>query len=80
MFFLQEGQYTNIGGSAKFFLICLSHESLENLYKTNFAMMQYHKYSLTELEDMIPWERQVYVALLKQHIEEENERMKKQQR
>ena len=38
----------------------------------NFALMQYHKYSLTEVENMMPWEREVYVTLLKQHIEEEN--------
>jgi hypothetical protein len=41
-------------------------------------MMQYHKYSLTELEGMVPWERQIYVALLNKHIEEENERIKRQ--
>lgn len=41
--------------------------------------MQHHKYSLTELDNMIPWEREIYVTLLKQHIEEENERLKKQQ-
>jgi hypothetical protein len=41
-------------------------------------MMQYHKYSLTELEGMAPWERQIYVALLNKHIEEENERIKRQ--
>ena len=34
--------------------------------------MQYHKYSLTELENMMPWEREIYVSLLHQHIEEEN--------
>jgi len=39
-------------------------------------MMQHHKYSLTELENMLPWEREIYVALLNMHIEEENERMK----
>ena len=33
--------------------------------------MQYHKYSLTEIENMIPWERDVYVGLLQQHLEEE---------
>jgi hypothetical protein len=33
--------------------------------------MQYHKYSLTEIENMIPWERDVYVTLLQQHLEEE---------
>lgn len=34
--------------------------------------MQHHKYSLTELENMMPWEREVYVGLLQNHIEEEN--------
>ena len=33
--------------------------------------MQSHKYSLTEIENMIPWERDIYVGLLKQHLEEE---------
>jgi len=42
-------------------------------------MMQHHKYSLTELDNMMPWEREIYVTLLKQYIEEENERMKQQQ-
>jgi hypothetical protein len=34
--------------------------------------MQHHKYSLTELENMIPWEREFYIILLQQYIEEEN--------
>jgi hypothetical protein len=38
--------------------------------------MQHHKYSLTELEDMMPWEREVYVTLLLNHIKEENEKLK----
>jgi len=38
--------------------------------------MQHHKYSLEELENMIPWERDIYVALLIQHIEMENEKIK----
>ena len=41
-------------------------------------MMQHHKYSLTELENMMPWEREIYVNLLMQHIDEENERIKKE--
>jgi|TARA_B100002019_G_scaffold289299_1_gene304621 hypothetical protein len=36
----------------------------------NFALMQYHKYSLTEIEDMIPWEREVYTTFLIQYLEE----------
>jgi len=43
-------------------------------------MMQFHKYSLDEIEGMIPWERQIYVALLTEHIKEENERIKQQQK
>ena len=41
--------------------------------------MQNHKYSLTELENMLPWERDVYVSLLMNHIAEENARIKAQQ-
>ena len=50
------------------------------MYRTNFALMQYHKYSLSELEDMIPWEREIYVEMLMQHIKEENEKIREKQR
>jgi len=53
----------------------LSHDNLVNHYKTNFALMQHHNYSLTELENMLPWERAIYVALLIEHIREENEKI-----
>jgi hypothetical protein len=55
----------------------MNHIDLESYYKINFALMQYHKYSLTEIENWIPWEREVYVGLLKQHLEEE--KLKQQQ-
>ena len=42
--------------------------------------MQHHKYSLTELDNMIPFEREIYVNLLMQWIKEENERQKAQER
>jgi hypothetical protein len=38
--------------------------------------MQHHKYSLSELDDMIPWERLIYVNMLINFIEKENERLK----
>ena len=38
--------------------------------------MQHHKYSLTELENMIPWEKSVYVGMLMRYLEEENEKIK----
>jgi hypothetical protein len=41
----------------------------------NFALMQYHKYSLAELETMIPFEREVYVFMLVQYLEEEKKRI-----
>tara|TARA_B100001778_G_scaffold172448_1_gene141818 strand:+ start:147 stop:293 length:147 start_codon:yes stop_codon:yes gene_type:complete len=40
--------------------------------------MQHHKYSLTELENMVPWERQIYMGLLQNWIKEENERIEKE--
>jgi hypothetical protein len=42
--------------------------------------MQHHKYSLTELESMLPWERDIYIAMLIQYIEEENQKIKERQR
>jgi hypothetical protein len=40
-------------------------------------MMQHHKYSLTELDNMMPWEREIYINLLMQFIKEEEDEAKK---
>jgi len=40
-------------------------------------MMQHYHYSLTEIDEMMPWEREIYVSMLQQHIEDENERIKR---
>jgi hypothetical protein len=45
----------------------------------NFALMQYHKYSLSDLENMIPFERDIYVAMLIQYLEEEKQRIESKQ-
>jgi len=50
----------------------MAHNNLESYFRINFALMQHHKYSLTELENMIPWEKDVYLSFLQQYIEEEN--------
>jgi hypothetical protein len=50
----------------------MAHIDLESYFRINFALMQFHKYSLTEIENMMPWERDIYLTLLKLHIEEEN--------
>ena len=41
--------------------------------------MQHHKYSLADIESMMPWERDAYTTLLTQHIEQENERQRAEQ-
>ena len=40
-------------------------------------MIQHHKWSLTEIENMMPWEREVYVGLLIEYVEEENREAEK---
>ena len=52
---------------------------LESYFKLNFSLMQYHKYSLTEIENLIPWERDIYVELLRAHLEEEKLKHQQQQ-
>ena len=66
-------------GISIFFRVAMVHMSLESYFKLNFALMQYHKYSLTEIENMMPWERDIYVGLLQQHLEEEELKRKQQQ-
>ena len=49
------------------------HDDLSNMYQLNFDLMQHHNYSLTELDEMIPFERDIYVTLLKNYLEEQEE-------
>lgn len=55
------------------------YDNLANYYKTNFNLMQFHKYSLSDVENMLPWERFLYIDLLKVHIEEQNQKARDQQ-
>jgi len=41
-------------------------------------MLQYHNWSLFELENMMPWEREIYIGLLIDHLEEEKQEQAKQ--
>jgi hypothetical protein len=50
----------------------MAHTDLASYYKTNFALMQHHRWSLREIEEMLPWEREIYITLLQNYIEEEN--------
>lgn len=42
--------------------------------------MQHHKYSLHEIEEMIPWEREIYVGMLLNYLREEKQRQEEQNR
>jgi hypothetical protein len=55
--------------------MCLSHQSLANYYKMNFSLMQYHKWSITEIENLIPFEMEIYVSMLINYLEEEKQRL-----
>ena len=56
----------------------MAHTNLESYFKINFALMQHHKYSLTELDNLLPWEKEVYVNLLSNYIKEENEKRRRE--
>ena len=57
----------------------LYHTSIDSTLETNFSLMQHHNYSLSDLENMLPWEREIYVDMLITYIKEENERKKREQ-
>tara|TARA_R100001369_G_C3279575_1_gene161712 strand:- start:256 stop:447 length:192 start_codon:yes stop_codon:yes gene_type:complete len=51
--------------------VALSHESLVNYYKTNYQLMQNHNWTLSDIDYMIPWEREIYVTLLVEDLKEQ---------
>ena len=51
----------------------------ESNYELTFSLIQYHKYSLTEIENMMPWERDVYVNLLRNYLDAEKMKQQQQQ-
>lgn len=56
----------------------LNHTTLENYYVTNFELVQHHKYSFTEIEEMIPFERSLYIDMLLAYLEEEKQNLERQ--
>jgi len=58
--------------------VSLGYDNLMNHYNTNFALIQHHKYTLQDLENMMPFERQIYVTMLINYLQEEKERMEHQ--
>jgi hypothetical protein len=57
----------------------MHYEGLSNMLQTNFIMLKEHNFSLTEIENLIPWERQIYIGLLINYVKEQKERMDQEQ-
>lgn len=55
----------------------MSYNSLANYYRLTFQLAQHHKYSLAEIDALIPFERDIYVAMLIDYLQEEKERQQK---
>jgi hypothetical protein len=55
------------------------YDNLANYFNANFGLIQHHKYSLSEIESMLPWERQTYITMLMNWLKEEKERLKQTQ-
>lgn len=47
------------------------------MFRLNFLIVGEHPFTLTELDNMIPWEREIYVALIDNKIKKETEQLKK---
>jgi len=58
----------------------MAHISVKMYYELNWNLMFHHNFSLTEIENMMPWEREIYVGLTMNYLEEEKERMQQEQR
>ncbi len=54
----------------------LGAESLASYYSVNFALQQHHGYNLDTIENMVPWERDIYVGMVANYVREENEKIR----
>lgn len=58
----------------------LSHTSLTRYYSMVFSLAQHHKYSITEIENLIPYERDLYVDMLMEYLEEQKAQIESRNR
>jgi len=66
------------GGTTGFFYLSMCHSNLEAYYHMQFALAQHHNWSLTELDSLIPFEREIYINMLMDYIQKENERKERE--
>jgi hypothetical protein len=55
----------------------LSHDTVSNFYLTNFQLVQHHKYTMQDINNMMPWERRVFVDMLLDWLAKEEQRINK---
>ena len=55
----------------------MSNDTLINHYTMNFELMYHHNFSLTELNNMFPYERAIYIDLLNEYLEKRNKEEQK---
>lgn len=67
----------SIGGSQRFFYLTFRDGSLRAYYNNMFTLTHQYKYTLTELENMLPWERDMYIAMVNNWVKEETDRINK---
>jgi len=58
--------------------MALSHNTLENYFSTMFSLIQHHKYSISEIENLIPFEKDLYVTMLLNYLSEIEEEKQRQ--
>ena len=54
-------------------------KNIKHYYDTNFALIHHHKWQIEYIENLMPWEKEIYVNLLVQFLEEEQKRMRDQE-
>jgi len=64
------------GGTQRFFSLSFRHLNLSAYYNNMFTLVHQYKYTLTELENMIPWERDLYIGLVNDWVKQEEQRLK----
>ncbi len=57
----------------------MAHDELTNYYQTNFALMKFHNYTLEDLENMLPWERELYIIMVENWVKEQNDEARERQ-
>ena len=56
----------------------VGNDELVDLLKTNFLLMHEHNFSLTEIEEMVPYEREIYLLMLIEHLERKKKQLGKE--